>query len=138
MGQCCCLCTYREEPSWQKGVAFASLRLALFGFICLLAAGCRTARRCVHGSGAPLLPRRLANNNRVGGAIKAGAQLIDSTATQASTRVRLAGTCIWLARAFAARCPSPSHPASAKLWQCTGGGARKAPTHAVPFPHHAL
>ena len=28
--------------------------------------------------------RRLANNNRVGGAIKAGAQLIDSTATQAS------------------------------------------------------
>lgn len=45
-------------------------------------------RHFAHALLLPRRPRRLANHNRVGGAIKAGAQLIDSTATQVSLQCR--------------------------------------------------
>jgi hypothetical protein len=53
----------------------------------------------------PSLSCRLADNNRVGGAVKAGAQLIDSTATQVSMcSCMLAGCACWLPGRLPACC----------------------------------
>jgi hypothetical protein len=66
--------------------------LAFFAFLCLQVKRRAAVERSISAAddAASLVPmdrigdayQRLANHNRVGGAIKAGAQLIDSTATQ--------------------------------------------------------